>query len=228
MKKYLIPVIFIAVALTAVLYFTFRNTLIDLDTFPENFDSKKLQKDFKTKYSDDYGAQLDTLYSNDMDHDAYSNDPHSLGYSWNMAFWKNKPIAKYYSIDCNRFSVMETKKHEFIAVCGASEITSPDDFEKTVKKLTDAYGTPEIVLTEFYGSYTNYIWTTRDRIIELVSGKNSGEGTLKITVDEDKKSTRTNPETEEEYLCIVYIINKKYNHYIENMTFKSGDWVYLH
>jgi hypothetical protein len=134
-----------------------------------------------------------------------------------MAVFENQKFQKI-----NVATTIEGKIKIINAV--ADELTEQES-QELIKKLVKKYGNLKKLKNNWNEKFTMYEWVKNNRIIRLVSAYNDESTTMKLVIDNDKK-TITSTEKETYYVGYLFIINQALKDEVFGKM-KTGDFVYL-
>ena len=205
---------------------------LNLMTF--NFDTKITELYPEKNKSKDYKNVYEikgTLHSQMVEKDTtfekeYSANKKAIGLEYRqisstsidtIALFENQMFQKI-----NVATTINEKVKVLNAVADELTLQQTDDL---LKKLINKYGKPKKLKNSWNEKFITYEWIAKDRIVRFVSAFDNESTTIKLVIDQNKKSIKSGKK-EPHYVGYFFIINPD----LKNEVFgkmKTGDFVFL-
>ncbi len=181
----------------------------------------KTKKDFESDLVEEFRTvQVDNVYNS---HDEIT------GIQYDMNALPKENLAYYKKMHFGEISMIKSVEEDFMALAASTKNESTKNFENLSKHLISKYGKPKAFKAKFFEKYITYYWEAGDKLILATPIARNGKNVLsfKMTITDDKITLAKGDEPPK-VKTIFFIVNQKYKEFLKNnMTSRSGNWVYL-
>jgi len=211
------------------------DTPLDLEAFNFNtgiavlFPEKNKSKSYNNAYEINLNGNPERSIMVEKEatfNDKYGKDRKENGYEYHQKNWSNiDEVASFQTQFFQKINVATTLDGKIKVISGLADELTKTDSEKLLKLLTNKYVAYRKLKSSWNEKVVIYEWTKKDRIVRFATSYNDESNTMKIVVDQSKK-TVTEGEKQPHFVGYLFIINPSLKSEIFGKM-NSGDFVYL-